>query len=83
MHIPDIIIHLFHLVNGYTNLPSIFSYHEKALFCANKPCYFLLQWDMVCLFDYGSKWRFSGSVLGHHVTNFKKNEHVSILHIIQ
>ena len=38
---------------------------------------------MVCLFDYGSKWRFSGSVLGHHVTNFKKNEHVSILHIIQ
>ena len=42
-HIPDIIIHLYHLVNGYTNLPSIFSYHEKALFCANKPCYFLLQ----------------------------------------
>ena len=85
-HAPDIIVHLYHLVIECTNLPSIhylFSCNEKALFCANKPCYFLLQWDMVSLFDYGSKWLFSGSVLGHHVTNFKENEHVSILHSFQ
>ena len=85
-HVPDIIVHLYHLVIECTNLPSIhylFSCNEKALFCANKPCYFLLQWDMVSLFDYGSKWPFSGSVLGHHVTNFKKSEHVSILHSFQ
>ena len=36
--VPDIIVHLYHLVIGCTNLPSIhylLSYNEKALFCAN------------------------------------------------